>query len=64
VTVEVTPAGRDLVARVVAHRHVLLAEVLDRMTPAERASAARAASRFAELASDAGEALAVGTLPL
>jgi DNA-binding MarR family transcriptional regulator len=64
VTVEATPAGRDLVARVVARRHVLLAEVLDRMTPAERASAAGAASRFAELAEGAGEALAVGSLPL
>lgn len=64
VTVEVTPAGRDLVARVVAHRHVLLAEVLDRMTPVERTGAASAARRFAELAADAGEELAVGTLPL
>jgi len=67
VTVEVTPAGRDLVARVVARRHVLLADVLDRMTAAERADAARAARRFAELAADsadAGEALAVGPLPL
>jgi DNA-binding MarR family transcriptional regulator len=64
VTVEVTPAGRDLVARVVARRHVLLAEVLDRMTLAERASAASSARRFAELAEDAGEALAVGSLPL
>jgi len=67
VTVEVTPAGRDLVARVVGRRHVLLAEVLDRMTPAERADAASAARRFAELAADsadAREALAVGPLPL
>ena len=67
VTVEVTPAGRDLVARVVGRRHVLLAEVLDRMTPAERADAAGAARRFADLAADsanAGEALAVGPLPL
>ena len=67
VTVEVTPAGRDLVGRVVARRHVLLADVLARMTPAERADAARAARRFAELAADsadAGEALAVGPLPL
>jgi DNA-binding MarR family transcriptional regulator len=64
VTVEVAPAGRDLVARVVARRHVLLAEVLDRMAPAERATAARAARLFAELAADAGTALAVGPLPL
>jgi DNA-binding MarR family transcriptional regulator len=64
VTVEVTSAGRDLVARVVTRRHVLLAEVLDRMAPAERSDAARAARRFAELATDAGEALAVGPLPL
>jgi DNA-binding MarR family transcriptional regulator len=64
VTVEVTSAGRDLVARVVARRHVLLAEVLNRMSSAERADAANAARRFAELAADAGEALAVGPLPL
>ena len=67
VTLEVTSAGHDLVASVVARRQVLLAEVLDRMRQAERASAARAARRFAELAADsvdAGEALAAGPLPL
>ena len=67
VTVEVTAAGRELVARVVARRHVLLAEVLDRMAPADRVDAARAARLFAGLAADsadAGEALAIGPLPL
>jgi DNA-binding MarR family transcriptional regulator len=33
VTCEVTPAGLDLVTRVVAARHELLSGVLDRMTP-------------------------------
>ena len=67
VTLKVTSAGRDLVARVVDRRHVLLAEVLERMSPAERTGAARAARKFAELAAgkvDAGEALVAGPLPL
>ena len=64
VTIEVTSAGRELVAQVVARRQALLAEVLGRMAPAERADATRVARRFAELASGAGEALAAGPLPL
>ncbi len=37
VTVEITGAGRDLVAQVVARRHELLAGVLAQMEPGERA---------------------------
>ena len=36
VTAEITSAGRDLVARVVARRHELFADVLARMAPGER----------------------------
>jgi DNA-binding MarR family transcriptional regulator len=64
VTVEVTPAGRELVAQVVARRQLLLAEVLDQMAPAERADAGQVARRFAELAVGAGDALTAGPLPL
>ena len=64
VTVEVTPAGHELVAQVVARRHTLLAEVLDQMEPAERADAARTGRRFAELTAGAGERLTFGPLPL
>lgn len=64
VTVEVTEAGVDLVARVVERRHVLLAAVLNRMDPAERQAAARLARRFAELAGDAAALGVTGPLPL
>jgi DNA-binding MarR family transcriptional regulator len=64
VTVEVSPSGRELVARVVARRQALLAELLAGMTPAERAEAGRVARRLAELAASAGEALAAGAGPL
>ena len=64
VTVEVTPAGLDLVTRVVERRHVLLAAVLDRMEPAERAAAARTARLFADLAGDAALLSLTGPLPL
>jgi DNA-binding MarR family transcriptional regulator len=64
VTVGVTPAGLDLVTRVVAARHELLSGVLDRMTPAERAAAAQAARRFADLAADAAAFSVTGPLPL
>jgi DNA-binding MarR family transcriptional regulator len=64
VTLEVTEAGLDLVARVVGRRHVLLAAVLDRMDPAERAAATRMARRFAELADDATALSVTGPLPL
>lgn len=64
VTVEITGAGRDLVQRVVARRHELLAAVLARMAPGERAAVASAAARFAALASGAAERGASGPLPL
>lgn len=63
VTVEVTEAGRDLVARVVGRRHELLAGVLDRMEPGEREAAAAVARRFALLAGSAPAAV-TGPLPL
>lgn len=64
VTLEVTGAGLHLVARVVERRHELLAAVLDRMAPAERAAASRVARRFAELAADAAAFSVTGPLPL
>jgi len=64
VTIEITDAGRELVARVVARRHELLAAVLARMAPGERAAVARAAARFAALAADAAERGTSGPLPL
>jgi DNA-binding MarR family transcriptional regulator len=64
VTVEITAAGRDLVARVVARRHELLGGVLARMAPAERTAMARAAVRFTALAADAAERGGSGPLPL
>jgi DNA-binding MarR family transcriptional regulator len=64
VTLEVTPAGIDLVARVVERRHVLLAAVLGRMSAAEREEAARVARRLSELAGDATALSATGPLPL
>jgi DNA-binding MarR family transcriptional regulator len=64
VTVKVTEAGLDLVARVVERRHELLAAVLDRMEPDDREAAARTARRFARLAGDAAAFSATGPLPL
>jgi len=64
VTVEITGAGRDVVARVVARRHELLAAVLERMAPDERAAVARAAARFTALAADAADRGSSGPLPL
>jgi DNA-binding MarR family transcriptional regulator len=64
VTLEVTQAGLDLVARVVERRHELLAAVLDRMPPAEREDAARTARLFAGLAADAAALSVTGPLPL
>ena len=64
VTIEITGAGRDLVARVVARRHELLGAVLARMASAERAAVASAAARFTALAADAAERGAAGPLPL
>jgi DNA-binding MarR family transcriptional regulator len=64
VTIEVTGAGRGLVARVVRRRHELLAAVLARMEPGERAAVAGAAARFTALAAGAAERGASGPLPL
>jgi DNA-binding MarR family transcriptional regulator len=64
VTLEVTAAGVDLVARVVERRHVLLAAVLDRMNPGEREAAARVARLLSALAGDAAALSATGPLPL
>lgn len=64
VTLEVTGAGLDLVARAVERRHELLAAVLGRMTPAEREDAARIAGRFAGLAADAAAFSVTGPLPV
>lgn len=50
VTLEVTRAGHRLVSDVLAHRHKILAEVLDQLSPRERAAAARSAAQVAELA--------------
>jgi DNA-binding MarR family transcriptional regulator len=64
VTIEITDAGRELVERVVARRHELLAAVLARMAPPERAAVAAAAARFTALAAGAAERGAGGPLPL
>jgi DNA-binding MarR family transcriptional regulator len=64
VTLEVTETGLDLVARVVQRRHELLAAVLNRMDPAERAAADQVARRFAELADGAAALGVTGPLPL
>jgi DNA-binding MarR family transcriptional regulator len=64
VTLAVTEAGLDLVARVVQRRHELLAAVLNRMSPGERAAADQLARRFAELADDAAALGVTGPLPL
>ncbi|MBR7831708.1 MarR family transcriptional regulator [Actinospica durhamensis] len=53
VTVEVTAAGREVVAAVLARRHRLLESVLDLMSAEQRAHAADAAERFVRLAGDA-----------
>jgi DNA-binding MarR family transcriptional regulator len=64
VTIEVTPAGLDLVTRVVQRRHELLGTVLGRMEPEDRKTAARIARRFAGLAGDAAAFSSAGPLPL
>ncbi len=64
VTLEVTPAGVELVARVVARRQELLAQVLSRLTSRERAEVSRVARRFADLAGDADTMTTASPLPL
>lgn len=58
VTLEVTAAGRDVVAAVLARRHALLEQVLDAMSPEARDRAATAAGDFVLLAGDAVAAAA------
>ncbi len=57
VTVELTQAGRDLVASVLERRHARLASVLTQMSPAHHAAAVRGAREFARLS---GDAIALG----
>jgi DNA-binding MarR family transcriptional regulator len=64
VTVEVTPAGLELVTRVVRRRHELLAAALGRMSPGDRETAARVAREFTGHAADAAALGAAGPLPL
>lgn len=64
VTVQVTPAGHEVVAAVLARRDRLLAGVLDAMDPAERNQATETAERFARLAGDAVEAGVKGPVAL
>ena len=45
-----TTSGREIVARVNRQRRTMLAEVLDRMSPAARSAAVEAFARFAESA--------------
>jgi DNA-binding MarR family transcriptional regulator len=45
-----TTSGREIVARVNRQRRTMLAEVLDRMSPAARSAAVEAFARFAEAA--------------
>jgi DNA-binding MarR family transcriptional regulator len=64
VTVEVTPAGREVVAAVLERRHTLLEQVLDAMPSAQRDRAADAAASFVLLAGDAVAAGAKGPVAL
>jgi DNA-binding MarR family transcriptional regulator len=64
VTVEVTRAGVELVARVVARRRELLSAVLRQLLPADQEQAVRVARKFAALAADAAALSATSPLPL
>jgi DNA-binding MarR family transcriptional regulator len=64
VSVELTAAGRRLVSAVLDHRHERLAEILDRMNPADHAAATRAAREFASLSADAIALGESGPVPL
>lgn len=64
VTVELTAVGRHLVATVLEHRHELLGEILDRMSPADHAAAVHAAREFAGLSGDAIAVSESGPVPL
>ena len=64
VTVELTAAGRRLVATVLARRHERLAAVLDRMSPPHHAAAVRAAREFTGLSGNAVALGETGPVPL
>jgi DNA-binding MarR family transcriptional regulator len=64
VTVELTVAGRRMVAGALARRHARIAEVLDRMSADDREAAVRAARQFARLSGDAVAAGTAGPVPL
>lgn len=64
VTVELTAAGRHLVADALARRQTRLAAVLDEMSPQDREAAVRAARQFTFLSGDAVALGAAGPVPL
>lgn len=49
---ELTPAGRELVARVMAHRRSAIAEILDRMPPDRRRALSKVLHSFASAAGE------------
>jgi DNA-binding MarR family transcriptional regulator len=64
VTVELTVAGRCLVAAVLSRRRERLAAILDRMSPSDHAAAVRGAREFASLSGDAIALGESGPVPL
>jgi DNA-binding MarR family transcriptional regulator len=64
VTVEVSPAGRQLVRQVIERRHAALHEILDQMTLAERRLAADSARRFTAAAAHVSTVDTFGPGPL
>jgi DNA-binding MarR family transcriptional regulator len=64
VTVQLTPVGRGLVDRALAHRHKRIAMVLDRMSPDDRAAVVWSARHFARFSGDAVALGAAGPVPL
>lgn len=64
VTLQVTELGRQLVTDVLERRHALLAEVLDRMTPAHHDAAVEVAVEFCRNSDHVPAVGAAGPLPL
>lgn len=64
VTVESTKAGHELVTAVVAHRHRLLAETLDQLSPRDHEALVRGADAFAAVSGHALSLGPAGPLPL
>lgn len=64
VTVEATPEGSALVARVLEQRATLLANTLDRMTPQQREAAQGVAEEFCRHSDHLPAVGAAGPLPL